>query len=232
MVKPLGRKVLMGGATGKGNAIDGLFGLSSDFPNLREIDVAAIEPNPEQPRRYFDKDELKGLADSIALYGLKQPILVRELPEGRYRLIAGERRWRAHQLLGRKTIYAILNDDYDSEISLIENIQRADLTPLELARGLKQLQERTGATAEELAAKLGCRKPEVIRTLSLLRLPANILNEYEQDYLTKIPKAVLVEVASERDPIQQRNLWEQAKSGNTTQALRASKKRLCSEKKI
>jgi ParB family chromosome partitioning protein len=94
----------------KSSGTDALFGMSRDFPQIIEIDLNGIDPNPAQPRQHFDQEELKGLADSIERHGLAQPILVKKSESGRYQVIAGERRLRAHQMLGRLTIYAVLSN--------------------------------------------------------------------------------------------------------------------------
>src|SRR5918994_165139 len=112
---------------------DVLFGTSSNFPRVVEVDLTSIDRNPDQPRQHFDEEDLRGLADSIERMGLKQP------SGGRYVIAAGERRFRAHQLLGRKTIFAIITDGDIDEIALIENLQRADLDAMEEARAFARL---------------------------------------------------------------------------------------------
>ena len=112
-------------------------GAASTQTELRELPVPLISANPDQPRRRFDPDELQALADSIAIQGLLQPVLVRPRPGGRYEIVAGERRWRAAQLAGQETVPAIIRERTNAETleaALVENMARADLTPIEEAR--------------------------------------------------------------------------------------------------
>lgn len=204
-------------------ALNSMFGLSADFPELVEIDVGAIRPNPDQPRTVFDDASLRGLADSIAAHGLQQPILVKRAGAGAYTLVAGERRLRAHQLLGRPTIFAIVSAGNAEELALVENVQRVDLDAVDLARGLERLVERHGYTQETVGALVGCDRAEVARTLAVLRLPDDILLEYRQHTRT-VSRTTLAELAQVGDPGIQRRLWEQAKQGLTVRELREQKR--------
>src|SRR3712207_2995736 len=103
---------------------DALFGVASDFPHLIEVELERVRRNPDQPRRHFDEDALRSLAASIEKHGLKQPILVRTEGNGGYVLVAGERRLRAHERLGRRTIFAIVTKGDPDELALVENVQR------------------------------------------------------------------------------------------------------------
>lgn len=145
---------------------------------LRDIRVAMIEPRSDQPRKHFDEETLAQLATSIAAHGLLQPILVRELPSGRYQIIAGERRWRASKMAGLSEIPAIVID-YDeaeaAQIALIENIQREDLNPLEEAMAYRALIDRFGMTQELLSERIGKSRPAIANALRLLDLPEEIL---------------------------------------------------------
>ena len=145
---------------------------------LRDIRVAMIEPRSDQPRKHFDEEALAQLATSIAAHGLLQPILVRELPSGRYQIIAGERRWRASKMAGLSEIPAIVID-YDeaeaAQIALIENIQREDLNPLEEAMAYRALIDRFGMTQEMLSERIGKSRPAIANALRLLDLPEEIL---------------------------------------------------------
>ena len=145
---------------------------------LRDIRVAMIEPRSDQPRKHFDEESLAQLATSIAAHGLLQPILVRELPSGRYQIIAGERRWRASKMAGLSEIPAIVID-YDeaeaAQIALIENIQREDLNPLEEAMAYRALIDRFGMTQEMLSERIGKSRPAIANALRLLDLPEEIL---------------------------------------------------------
>ncbi|CAO3380153.1 ParB/RepB/Spo0J family partition protein [Azospirillum argentinense] len=202
---------------------DALFGLSADFPRLIEVDLDRVHPNPDQPRRHFDDQSLQELANSIARHGLKQPVLVQDLGDGDYRLIAGERRLRACGLAGRQTIFAIVTDGDPDELALIENIQRVDLDAMELARAFARLIERHDYTHEALGQVIGRSQAEVTRTLSLLRLPADIVAEFETRHRS-VPKSILTEIAAVDDPVLQRKLWDTIKDGGTVKALREAKR--------
>ena len=142
-----------------------------------ELPVAAIEPNPRQPRHVFDDEALEELKSSIQEVGFLQPIVVREVAHNRYELVMGERRWRAAQAIGRETIPAIVRDTRDDAMlrdALLENIHRADLNPLEEAAAYQQLLDEFGATHEELAKRIGRSRPQISNTLRLLNLPAPV----------------------------------------------------------
>jgi ParB family chromosome partitioning protein len=143
----------------------------------REIDPAAIEPNPRQPRQVFDEEALAELVHSIREFGLMQPIVVRALsggPTTRYQLVMGERRWRAAQQAGLATIPAIVRETADDSMlrdALLENIHRAQLNPLEEAAAYQQLLDEFGVTHDELAARIGRSRPLITNMIRLLRLP-------------------------------------------------------------
>ncbi|GAA2651453.1 chromosome partitioning protein ParB [Paractinoplanes durhamensis] len=142
-----------------------------------ELSVTAIEPNSKQPRHVFDEEALEELKTSITEVGFLQPIVVRDLGEGRYELVMGERRWRAAQAIGRETIPAIVRDTRDDAMlrdALLENIHRANLNPLEEAAAYQQLLEEFGATHEELARRIGRSRPQISNTIRLLNLPAPV----------------------------------------------------------
>jgi ParB family chromosome partitioning protein len=143
----------------------------------REIDPSLIEPNPRQPRQIFDEEALAELVHSIREFGLMQPIVVREMPDGsgaRYQLVMGERRWRASQQAGLTSIPAIVRDTADDNLlrdALLENIHRAQLNPLEEAAAYQQLLEEFDVTHEELAGRIGRSRPVISNMIRLLRLP-------------------------------------------------------------
>jgi ParB family chromosome partitioning protein len=142
-----------------------------------ELPVDSIEPNAKQPRHVFDEDALEELKTSIREVGFLQPIVVRDLGDGRYELVMGERRWRAAQAVGKDTIPAIIRDTRDDAMlrdALLENIHRADLNPLEEAAAYQQLLEEFGATHEELARRIGRSRPQISNTIRLLNLPAPV----------------------------------------------------------
>ena len=143
---------------------------------LEQVAIDQIDPNPFQPRRSFPADKLKELADSIRASGVVQPVLLRR-SNGRYQLIAGERRWRAARLAGLAAIPAVVRDigDRDAlELALTENLLREDLNPIEAAHGYEVLQQKHGLSHEEIAARLGLDRSTVTNTLRLLRLPPEV----------------------------------------------------------
>lgn len=150
-----------------------------------EIPLSAIDPNPEQPRRVFDEAQLARLAASIRVHGVLQPIVLRRAGS-RYELVVGERRWRASQAAGLETIPAVIADVDPAdrlEVALIENVQRHDLNPIELAFAFKTLSE-TGATQEEIGQRVGLDRSTVANTLRLLELPAEYQTDVETGKLT------------------------------------------------
>ncbi|MCW2247446.1 ParB family chromosome partitioning protein [Azospirillum fermentarium] len=204
-------------------ARDALFGTASDFPRLIEIDLARIHPNPHQPRRFFDPDDMASLAQSIERHGLKQPILVQEQAKGDYILVAGERRFRAHEMLGRDTIFAIVTSGDTDELALVENVQRVDLSALELAEALARLMDTHHYTQEELGGIVGKSQSYVSHTLRLNSLPARIKQEYASSH-RDVSRSVLVEVAWVKDEAEQLALWDRVKNGaKTVKDARASK---------
>lgn len=145
-------------------------------PTLREVPIDDVSPNPRQPRAAMDEQELSELAASIAQVGLLQPIVVRER-DGRYELVAGERRWRACRLAGLSHVQAIVRDTDDDALlrdALIENVQRVDLNPLEEAAAFRQLVDDFGATHEEIAERVGKSRAAVTNALRLLNLAADV----------------------------------------------------------
>jgi ParB family chromosome partitioning protein len=156
--------------------MDEVFGRSDDAPALRDIPLQSIRPNPHQPRRLFDEDGLQELAASIAQIGVLQPILVRPADSG-YELIAGERRWRAAGIAALEVIPAIVRttDDMSSmEQALVENLHRADLTPLEEAAAYHQLIEDFDFTHEQVAERVGKSRSAISNALRLMALPTEI----------------------------------------------------------
>ena len=144
---------------------------------LLDVPIGALEPNPHQPRVHFDEESLADLAASIGELGVLQPLLVRRVDEGRYQLVAGERRWRAATRAGLATVPVIvrMTDDVASiEQALVENLHRQDLTPLEEAAAYQQLIEDVGLTHEQVATRVGKSRPAVSNTLRLLALPAAV----------------------------------------------------------
>ena len=156
-----------------------LGGVATADPELRELPVDLIEPNPNQPRQHFDEEALVALADSLRERGVLQPVLVRPRPGGTYELIAGERRWRAAQLAGFDRVPAVVrpHDDTESvEIALIENMAREDLNPIEEARACALLVDELGLTREEIGRRVGRSRVAVSNLIRLLDLPDEILD--------------------------------------------------------
>jgi len=153
----------------------------------REISVEAIDRNPFQTRKVMDQEQLSELAASITANGVVQPILVRPLANGRFQLIAGERRWRASVLAGKKTIPAILrqvSDEQALEITIVENLQRADLNPMEQARAFERLGREFHMTQEQIATRTGKDRASVGNFLRLLRLPESVQRLVEGGAIT------------------------------------------------
>ncbi len=164
--------------TGKGRGLDALIDTSipqtQGSSNLNEIPLSLIEPNPNQPRREFDELALKELAASIHEIGLITPVTLRQTEDGKYQIIAGERRWRASQIAGLDKIPAYIRtaeDDNVMEMALVENIQRADLNAIEVAQAYRQLIEECRLTHEEWSEKVGKNRSTITNYLRLLTLP-------------------------------------------------------------
>lgn len=144
---------------------------------INRIPVDQVEPNPKQPRRDFDEQTLKELADSIKLHDIVQPITVSKLPSGKYRLISGERRWRAAKMAGLKDIPAYLRHANDAELlelALLENLQREDLNAMEVALSYKRMMEELDYTQEQVAERMGKDRSTVANFIRLLKLPPDI----------------------------------------------------------
>ena len=170
---------------GLGQGLDGLFidNMASEEQSAKNakttVRISLIEPKPGQPRKTFESEPLAQLADSIAAFGVLQPILLREIGGGRYQIVAGERRWRASKMAGLNEIPAIILDGSEAEaaqIALIENIQREDLNPLEEAMAYRSLAEEYDMTQEEISQKIGKSRSAIANALRLLDLPDEILS--------------------------------------------------------
>jgi ParB family transcriptional regulator, chromosome partitioning protein len=161
-----------GGERGLGRGLGALIPPAS--VGMRDVPLDAITPNPSQPRSHLPEDELEQLAQSIREHGVLQPVLVSEQPDGQFQLIAGERRWRASQLAGLRSVPAVVKEATPRstlEMALVENIQRSDLNPLEEAQAFRQLLDEHGMTQEQLAQRIGKSRVAVTNTLRLLQLP-------------------------------------------------------------
>ena len=154
---------------------------------INKLKISLVDPKSDQPRKDFKKEALEELAESIALNGLLQPILVREYGNGRYQIIAGERRFRASKIAGLTEIPAIILDKDDraaAEIALIENIQREDLNPIEEAMAFKTLAEEYQLTQEELSVRVGKSRSAIANATRLLDLPSDVLSLVASGELT------------------------------------------------
>ncbi len=152
--------------------------IDSDIASKVELDIDKIEPNPLQPRKLFTESDLLELKDSIIEHGIIQPIIVRRNGD-KYEIVAGERRWQASKLADKKSIPSIIVDFDDKkmlEISLVENIQRQDLTPIEEAKAFKSMIEEYGYTQEQVSKKLGKSRSFIANTVRLLTLPEDVQN--------------------------------------------------------
>jgi ParB family transcriptional regulator, chromosome partitioning protein len=161
--------------------------LESEGGKPREIPLDQIDRNPFQTRTQVDQEQLAELAASIVANGVVQPILVRPLANGRFQLIAGERRWRASQLAGKQSIPAILrqvSDEQAMEITIVENLQRADLNPMEQARAFERLSREFHMTQEQMAQRTGKNRASVANFLRLLKLPNRVQARVESGELT------------------------------------------------
>jgi ParB family transcriptional regulator, chromosome partitioning protein len=173
---------------------------------LEELSVAAIVPNPRQPRQVFDEDSLAELAASIEAVGLLQPVVVRPIQGGRYELIMGERRWRACQVAGIEVIPAIVRHTSDDDLlrdALMENLHREQLNPLEEAAAYQQLLDDFDATHEELAKRIGRSRPHISNTIRLLNLPPGVQKRVAAGILSAGHARALLSV---EDPVAQEQL--------------------------
>lgn len=205
-----------------------MFGnLSPNTPKIIDIDITHILPNPDQPRKTFDEESLRELADSIERHGLLQPITVKRKEDDQdfYILVAGERRFRAHQILGRTKVYGIvLTSGNIDELAIIENLQREDLNPIEEAEALSKLMDRYHYTQEALGKVVGKAQATISNILNLNKLPDQIKQEYSTSN-NKVSKSLLMEIARHEDQNEQIQLWDSVKSGDVTvRATRQAKK--------
>ncbi len=176
---------------GLGRGLDALLGgtrVEEVNPSeVSHLPIGSLQPNPHQPRKEFQADKLQDLADSIKAQGVLQPVLVRPLPEGRYELVAGERRLRASKMAGLKEIPVLIREMTDQEslaIALIENLQREDLNAIEEAKGYQQLQQQFGLSQEELAKYIGKSRSTLANAMRLLNLSASIQKDIQNNVIS------------------------------------------------
>jgi ParB family transcriptional regulator, chromosome partitioning protein len=205
---------------------DVLFGISGDLPRVIEIPLEKLRANPDQPRTYFSPQALEDLAGSIKERGLIQPIAVIEdlENEGGFIIVAGERRYRAHKLLGKETIAAIKTSGNPDEIALIENMQREDLSPIDEAVALEKLMVKHEYKQEDLAKVIGKARSTVVELLSLNKLPEEIKSECRTSDIAS--KSVLIEIARLGKTKEQLKFWKDFKRGEkrTVRVARAQKR--------
>ena len=194
---------------GLGKGLGALLGDFSEEPleqsAYRELPIYKVEPNPDQPRREFDEEELQALADSITVHGVIQPLTVREMPNGYYQIIAGERRWRAARIAGLSDVPVVVieaDDKKAMELALIENLQRQDLNPVEEAMGYQSLIEEYGLTQEETAERVGKSRPAVANTLRLLSLTPEVLEKLKLGQLTAGHARAILTLKSEKKQLE------------------------------
>ncbi len=195
----------MASQKGLGKGLGALLGDFAEEPQeksaYQSLPIYKVEPNPDQPRKDFDPEELENLAESIRVHGLIQPLTVREMPTGYYQIIAGERRWRAARLAKLSEVPVVVIDADDRkamELALIENLQRQDLNPVEEALGYKSLMEDYGLTQEEAATRVGKSRPAVANALRLLSLNPEVLELVRSGSLTAGHARAIASLKSEK----------------------------------
>jgi len=174
-----------------------------EIKGLNEVNINDIIPNPNQPRKHFDETALNELASSIRVHGIIQPIVLNESDDGKYMIIAGERRWRAAKIAGLETVPAYIRrftEKQVKEISIIENLQREDLNPIEAAKAIKQLMEEYKLTQEAVAERIGKSRSVIANTVRLLTLPVEVVDLIETNKLSAGHAKILVALT---DPIEQ-----------------------------
>ncbi len=193
---------------GLGKGLGALLGESAMQPSTQQspllLPLQKIEPNRLQPRKSFNEEELAALADSIRQHGVIQPLTVRLLDTGYYQIIAGERRWRAARMAGLREVPVVIieaDDKKAMELALIENLQRADLTPIEEARGYQQLIGEYGLTQEQVADRVSKSRPAVANAMRLLSLPDEILSMVESGKLTAGHARALLSIKDEHQQL-------------------------------
>jgi ParB family chromosome partitioning protein len=206
-------------------ASDTLVTSDSRFRHSFEVALDVIDPDPDQARKQYAPEDIAALANTMAAQGQLQPILLRRHPSdrGNWIIVAGERRWRAAQLNGWPTILAIEHDKDPEVASLVENLQRVDLNPVEEARGVRHLIDRKQWTQDQAASVLGKPKSEVSALLRILSLPSDLLESVLTSELA-IPKNVLVELARVENLAIREPLLELARNGMlTVKIIRSAK---------
>ena len=195
----------MASQKGLGKCLGALLGDFTEEPLEKSayqlLPIYKVEPNPDQPRQDFDEEELQALADSITVHGIIQPLTVREMPNGYYQIIAGERRWRAARMANLSDVPAVIieaDDKKAMELALIENLQRQDLNPLEEALGYQTLMNEYGLTQEEAAGRVGKSRPAVANALRLLGLCPEVQERVRKGELSAGHARAILQLKSEK----------------------------------
>lgn len=202
---------------GLGRGLEALFGAfdnddsynkipssSKNETGVLELDITKVKPNPNQPRKNFDIDALNELAASIKVHGIVQPIVVNKQANGEYLIIAGERRWRAANICGLKTVPVIVKNYTDKqvkEISIIENLQREDLNPIEAAKAIKELMDEYGLTQETVSERIGKSRSQIANTLRLLSLYPDVIKMVEEGKISSGHARCLVVIDDKNEQI-------------------------------
>lgn len=196
---------------GLGTGLEALFAANDyeeEESELLTVPLSKVEPRQEQPRDHFDEQAMQDLADSIAQYGLIQPITVRRLDSGYYQIIAGERRWRASRMAGLSEVPVRVieaDDRRTAELALVENLQREDLNPMEEARGYQSLMRDYGLTQEEAARSVGRSRPAVANALRLLSLAPKVSELVESGLLSAGHARALLPLSGEEKQLEAAN---------------------------
>ena len=221
---------------GLGAGLDALFAANGyeEEENIEQttLPIGKVEPRDDQPRVSFDEEELQELADSIAQYGVIQPITVRRLEGGYYQIIAGERRWRAARIAGLTEIPVRVleaDDKLTAELALVENLQRSDLNPIEEAKGYQSLMRDYGLTQEETARSVGRSRPAVTNAMRLLNLSPAVLKLVEEGKLSAGHARALLPL--EKDDIQLQAAEEVIRNGLSVRKTEALAVRLLKQPK-
>ena len=195
----------MASQKGLGKGLGALLGDFTEEPLEKSayqlLPIYKVEPNPDQPRQDFDEEELQALADSITVHGIIQPLTVREMPNGYYQIIAGERRWRAARMANLSDVPAVIieaDDKKAMELALIENLQRQDLNPLEEALGYQTLMNEYGLTQEKAAGRVGKSRPAVANALRLLGLCPEVQERVRKGELSAGHARAILQLKSEK----------------------------------
>jgi ParB family chromosome partitioning protein len=206
--------------------------IKADTGVVIELSIFDVEPNPDQPRKQFDESSLKSLSESISEVGVLSPILVRKKDNGLYEIIAGERRWRASKLAGKKKIPAIVRN-YENkevmEIALIENLQREDLNPYEEAIGYQVLRDDFNLTQEDISKKVCKSRSTIANILRILKLPEFVLTEVKKGTVSTGHTKALNSLES--DELKKLLLFEIVKNGISVREAEEHAKRLSQKKR-